>query len=125
MPTLISLAMAVLASLLTEETCGATMMEQTFSKYPGPPTNYTVAQIMADFPFGPARPTSATPDNKRSGLAFSKGHGRGYVGDGVLRSEHPQGVRHRLNLCNFSRIVFSNFPCCLPAPEVPMCRRVS
>jgi hypothetical protein len=73
-------------------------MEQSFDKYLGAPQNYTKALIEADFPRSAPRPTSASPDPKPPGLQFSKGFGRGYVGDGVLRSEHPQGPATHLLL---------------------------
>lgn len=73
-------------------------MEQTFDQYPGPPQNYTLAMITADFPKGVTR-LSSLGTNKTGGLAFAKGYGRGYVGDGALRNAHPQGAYSRQQIC--------------------------
>lgn len=80
-------------------------MYQSFDQYPGPPQNYTVAMVRADFPFGVSR-LSSFNELKKGGFTFSKGHGRGYVGNGMLRNTHPQGAARRTR-------------CLLGAPHAP------
>lgn len=77
-----------------EEQCGETLLLQTFDQYPGRPQNYTFDMIRADFPRSEEKRRTSTNEEKFGGLAFSKGHGRGYVGDGMLRNAHPQGALH-------------------------------
>jgi hypothetical protein len=74
-----------------EQTCGTTLVFQSFDQYSGPPQNYTDTMIRADFPQG-AKVLYSLGQLKATGFSFAKGYGRAAVGDGALRTTHEQGV---------------------------------
>ena len=93
-----------------EDDCGDVMMWQTFDQYPGPPANYTEDMIAADFPQGDER-QSAGGKSLAPGLFYTRGFGRAYVGQDVLRIEMPQGATHHICCeasCTFNALSLSS-----------------
>ena len=66
-------------------------MYNDFNQYPGAPANYTKEMLLADFPRGEKRP-AGNGKIVSPGFLRGSGFGRAYVGDKVLRVEHPEGA---------------------------------
>jgi hypothetical protein len=84
-----------MASYLAADSCGATVMNQTFDQYAGDFTNYTRDMLDQDFPRLSWRSSADGVDRQTGWTFYTAGsEERAFVGQGQLRCTHPLGELH-------------------------------